>query len=70
MALSNLENFLKDYSNDTGGLKAKYNADKDAVLASYGVVGNEAELVKRGDAHEIKAHMKDAYGAALLVNMP
>lgn len=70
MALSNLEKFLTDYSNNSGGLKAKYDADKDGVLKSYGVVGNEAELVKRGDAHEIKDHMKDAYGAALLVNMP
>lgn len=70
MALSNLEKFLNDYASDAGGLKAKYKKDPDGILKSYGLADNEIALVKRGDAHEIKAHMKDAYGAALLVNMP
>ena len=70
MALSHLEKFVTEYSNDTAGLKAKYKKDPDGTLKSYGLTGAEAALVKRGDANEIKSHMKDAYGAALLINMP
>ncbi len=70
MALSNLEKFVNDYSNDTGGLRARYQSDKDGTLKSYGLTDAEAAMVKRGDAHEIKSHMKDAYGAALNVQIP
>ena len=70
MALSNLEKFVNDYSNDTGGVRARYKSDPDGTLKSYGLSANETSLVKRGDAHEIKAYMKDAYGAALQVEVP
>lgn len=70
MALSNLEKFVNDYSNDTGGLKARYKSDPDGTLKSYGLTDAEAAMVKRGDAQEIKSHMQDAYGAALHVDIP
>lgn len=70
MALSNLEKFVTEYSNDTGGVKARYKSDPDGTLKSYGLSDSEAAMVKRGDAHEIKAYMKDSYGAALHVDIP
>jgi hypothetical protein len=69
MALSNLEKFVNDYSNDVGGLKGKFKADPDGTAKSYGLSAAETNLVKRGDAHEIKAYMKDSYGAALTVDI-
>jgi hypothetical protein len=70
MALTNLEKFVNDYSNDVGGLKMKFKNDPDGIATSYGLSAVETSLVKRGDAHEIKAYMKDAYGAALHVDVP
>lgn len=70
MALSNLEKFVNDYSNNVGDLKKRFDADPDGVAKSYGLSDAEAGLVKRRDAHEIKAYMKDAYGAALHIDVP
>ena len=70
MALSNLEKFVNDYSNDVGGIKGKFKTDPDGIAQSYGLSAAETSLVKRGDAHEIKSYMKDAYGAALHVDVP
>lgn len=69
MALSNLEKFVNDYSNNVSDLKKRFAADPDGVAATYGLSTAETSLVKRGDAHEIKAYMKDAYGAALQVDV-
>lgn len=69
MALSNLEKFVSDYSSDVGGLKARFKSDPSGVAKSYGLSDTESALVKRGDAHEIKTYMKDAYGAALNVDV-
>ncbi len=70
MALSNLEKFVNDYSNNVSDLKKRFAADPTGVGAAYGLSAAETNLVKRGDAHEIKAYMKDAYGAALQVEVP
>ncbi len=55
MALTNLEKFVNDYSNDVGGLKMKFKNDPDGIATSYGLSAVETSLVKRGDAHEIKS---------------
>jgi hypothetical protein len=68
MGFKELQKFIEDYSNDTNGVRKTYKSDKGGTLKSYGLNESESNLVMRGDAHEIKDHMKDAYGASLSID--
>jgi hypothetical protein len=68
MGFKELHKFIDDYANDTGGVRKKFKADKSGTLKTYGLSDSERSLVIRGDTHEIKTHMKDAYGASLSID--
>jgi hypothetical protein len=68
MAFQHLNKFIDDYANDVNGLKKKYKDDKSGTLKSYGLSDTEQALVMRGNTHEIKDHLKDAYGASLSID--
>jgi hypothetical protein len=71
MARTDVENFLKAYAGDKG-IQAEYKNDAAAAVKKYapGATADEQAMLARGDAHEIKEHLKDVYGAALSVNIP
>ncbi len=69
MALKDVEGFLNRCATDSA-FKALFNSKPDEALKAFpGLTANENALLKRRDPHEIKDHMKDAYGAALTVQI-
>jgi hypothetical protein len=71
MARQNVEQFLADIASNKGGLADAYRQSAENAVKSYtGLSLDEQKLLVRGDEHEIKEYLKDAYGAALSVNLP
>jgi hypothetical protein len=69
MALKDVEAFLTRCATD-GAFRTLFTTKPDDAFKAFpGLDANEQELLKRRDAHEIKDHMKDAYGAALTVHI-
>ncbi len=71
MARIDVENFLRTYAGDQA-IRDAYKADAAGTVAKYApaATADEQAMLARGDAHEIKEHLKDVYGAALSVNIP
>lgn len=73
MARAEVEKFLRDYDGNVNNLKKSYEAERRSAVTGYTgatLSKDEQELLIRGDAHEIKQYLQDAYGAALSVNIP
>lgn len=69
MALKDVEGFLNRCASDSA-FRTLFGSKPDEALKSFPALDvNEKALLKRRDPIEIKDYMKDAYGAALTVQI-